>query len=302
MGPVEIGILLLLALFWGGAFFFIEILVDHLPPLSIVALRVGLGAVLMWVIVAARRVRLPRESSQWGALAVVGVLSTALPFFLITWAQTRIDSGLASVLNATAPLFVVLIAGMTLADERFTFAKLAGVLAGVAGVAILIGPDAVSAGFSGSVTGQLAVVGASLSYASAAIYSRRFAAMGLTPIMVVTGQLTTAAVLLLPAMAATQGLPSLSSLPLEAVLSLLGIVLLSTVLANVLYFRLLERAGATNAALAGFLMPITATVLGVVFLGERLSGAQLLGAGVIAVGLVLIDGRLLGRRAGTTSG
>lgn len=299
MGPVEILILLIISLLWGGAFFFVEILVETLTPLTIVTARVGLAAALLWGIVLVRKIDCPKRISDWGALAFVGLLSSALPFCLITWAQTQIDSGLASVLNATAPLFVVLVAGIALSDERLTLGKLMGVIAGIAGVSVLIGPDAVK-GIGGSALGQLAVIGAAFSYALAGVYARRFKTMGLSPIIVATGQLTTATVMLLPLAVIidgdqiASGLPLLA-MPLSVIACLLGLALFSTVLANVLYFRLLESAGATNAALVGFLMPVTATALGIAFLGEAFTPQQVAGALLIGLGLLIIDGRLFRR-------
>lgn len=296
MTPKEIGLLVLIALLWGGAFFFVEILVESLRPLTIVTARVGLAASLMWLLILIGRVQGPKGWAQWRAFLVIGILSSALPFCLITWAQTRIDSGIASILNATAPLFVVLIAGATLSDERLTTNKLIGVITGIAGVSVLIGPEALK-DLGGSALGQLAVIGAALSYGSSAVYSRRFAKMSVPPMTVVTGQLTMATVLLLPLAIALEGSNLPSSLPLEAIASILCLAIFSTFLANVLYFRLLETAGATNSALVGFLMPVTATALGIVFLNETLSATQIAGAFLIAIGLLVMDGRIFGKGA-----
>ncbi|MEM1036747.1 MAG: DMT family transporter [Pseudomonadota bacterium] len=296
MTPKEIGLLLLIALLWGGAFFFVEILVESLRPLTIVTARVGLAASLMWLLILIGKVQGPKGWAQWRAFLVIGILSSALPFCLITWAQTRIDSGIASILNATAPLFVVLIAGATLSDERLTTNKLIGVITGIAGVSVLIGPEALT-DLGGSALGQLAVIGAALSYGSSAVYSRRFAKMSISPMTVVTGQLTMATVLLLPLVIVFEGGDLPASLPLSAIASIVCLAVFSTFLANVLYFRLLETAGATNSALVGFLMPVTATALGIVFLNETLSVTQVAGAVLIAIGLLVMDGRIFGKAA-----
>lgn len=292
MGPVELGLLLFISLCWGGSFFFVEILLAYLPPLTIVTARIGIAAIVLWALVFMLKLQRPRGISQWGALIVLGLLSIALPFSLITWAQTRIDSSIASILNATAPLFVVLLAGITLSDERLTLNKLAGVITGLLGVSILIGPGAMN-GFGGSTVGQLAVVAASFSYALAAVFSRRFAQMGLSPTMVATGQVTMATVMLLPLALVMEGAPNLTTVPLTAYVSLLGLALLSTVLANVLYFRLIKTAGATNSALVGFLMPVVGTTLGIALLGEAFTLLQILGAVLIGVGLLIMDGRVV---------
>lgn len=294
MGPVEVATLIFLSLVWGGSFFFVEILVDYLPPLTIVTFRVGLAAILLWAIVLLTGVERPTGLRDWIALLIVGLTNNALPFCLIVWGQTQIDSGLASILNATAPLFTVVLAGAFLADERLSLNKVIGAILGVLGVIGLIGPDALS-GIGGSVLGQLAVVGAALSYAVAGVFSRRFSDYGIPPLMIATGQTTSAALILLPLMLYFDGGALMNGLPPLAWLCLLALALLSTVLAYVLYFRLIASAGATNAALVAFLIPISAVALGAIFLGERLDGLQILGALLIGAGLIVIDGRLFRR-------
>lgn len=302
MGPLEIASLGLLSLLWGGSFFLVEVLVDALPPLTIVTVRVGLAAILLWVIIFARRVLRPRTLRDWGALAIVGLLNNALPFSLIVWAQTQIDSGLASILNATAPLFTVILAGVYLADERMSGHKLSGVLLGLIGVIVLIGPDIWLAGFDNSVLGQMAVVGAALCYALAGVYSRRFADRGISPLMVATGQVSTATLMLLPLMiwfdGGALGAALTNAPPLPLIGALLGLALLCTVLAYILYFRLIASAGATNAALVTFLIPISAIAMGVLILGERFAPLQILGALIIGFGLIVMDGRLWTRLRG----
>lgn len=285
-------VLAILSLLWGGSFFFIEVLVAYLPPLTIVMARVGIAALLLWGIVFATGVARPTEAKDWIALGIVGLLNNALPFTLIVWGQTQIDSGLASVLNATAPLFTVIVAGVVLTDERFTRNKLGGVLIGFVGICVLMGPNALR-GLGGSVLGQLAVIGAALSYAFAAVFSRRFSARGIPPMMVATGQVTAATLLLFIPVILIDGPAILTPLPITAWGALIGIAVLSTVVAYGLYFRLLASAGATNAALVTFLIPISAIGLGAAFLGERLTPIQAAGAMLIGVGLIVMDGRFL---------
>lgn len=285
-----------LSVLWGGSFFFIEILVDHLPPLTIVTFRVGLAAIALWGIVLARRLPLPKTREQWGALFVIGLLNNALPFCLIVWGQTQISSGLASIFNATAPFFTVLVAGAVLTDERITKHKLAGVLIGLLGTAVLIGPEALK-GVTGSMLGQLAVMGAALSYAFAATFARRFKKWGLSPLIVATGQVTTAALMLLPFMLAIDRPWTNFAVPVEAVLAMAGLAFFSTVIAYILYFRLIASAGATNAALVTFLIPISAILLGVTILGETFTGVQAAGMALIGAGLLVMDGRIFARPA-----
>ncbi len=291
MKLADILILGVLSLLWGGSFFFIEILVKHLPPLTIVTARVGLATMALWAIVFALKIPLPKTRQHWTALCVVGFLNNALPFCLIVWGQTHISSGLASIFNATTPFFTVLVAGTLLADEGFTKRKMLGLLVGLIGTVVLIGPEALN-GLTGSMLGQLAVMGAALSYAFAAVYSRRFKAWGLSPLTVATGQVSMATLMLLPLMIYIDQPWTDLSLPIEAIGAILGLAIFSTVIAYILYFRLIASAGATNAALVTFLIPISAILLGVTILGETFTGLQAAGMGLIGLGLLIMDGRV----------
>lgn len=286
----DFGLLLALSLLWGGSFFFVEILVEDLPVMSLVTARVGLAALLLWSYVIIRRVPLPRRGKHWAALLGIGFLNNALPFCLIAWGQTRIDSGLASILNATTPFFTILVAAALIADERPSANKWGGVALGLVGVAVLIGPKALQ-GMSGEIWGQLAVMGAALSYALAAAYARRFKRWGMSPLIVATGQVSAATLMLLPFAIQSGGLSPFLTLSIQAWLALAGLALLSTAVAYILYFRLIASAGATNAALVTLLIPVSAILLGVAFLDESLTGAQLAGMTLIGIGLIVIDGR-----------
>jgi len=291
MSATDILMLVTLSILWGGSFFFIEILVKHLSPLTIVTMRVGLAALALWCIVLVRRLTLPSTLKQWGGLFIVGLINNALPFTLITWGQTHISSGLASIFNATTPFFTVLVAGVILVDERVTRQKLAGVMIGLMGTIILIGPESLK-GVTGSILGQLAVMGAALSYAVASVYSRRFKAWGLSPMIIVTGQVTMATLILLP-LALTIEKPWIGfDMPFEAIWAICGLAFVSTVIAYVLFFKLIASAGATNTALVTFLIPISAILLGVTILGERFTFLQAIGMAFIGFGLLVMDGRV----------
>jgi len=297
MSLADILMLITLSVLWGGSFFFIEILVRHLPPLTIVTFRVGLAAIALWILIVALRITLPQNRKHWGALLVIGCLNNALPFCLITWGQTHIGSGLASIFNAMTPFFTVLVAGALLVDEKITKPKLIGVLVGLLGAVIIIGPESLR-GVSGSMMGQIAVIGAAISYAFAAAYSRRFKKWGLSPLMVATGQVTMAALILLPlTLIIDKPLSTIifQSLPFEAVWAMAGLAFFSTIIAYVLYFRLIASAGATNAALVTFLIPISAILLGVSLLGETFTTLQAIGMVLIGLGLLIMDGRLMQR-------
>lgn len=290
--------LILLSTVWGCSFLFIEVLLRELPPFTIVLARVGIASVLMYLLLRLSGGNMPRGARVWRALFVIAALNSAIPYALFTYGQMEIDSGLASILNATTPLWGVVMTHLFTADEKANPGKIVGVILGIVGVIMMVGSDAL-AGLGSSVLAQLACLGATLCYAIASVYARRFKPMGLTAWQVATGQLLCAAVLILPFSLLFDkpwALPGLSGLTL---LALGGFVLLSTVLAYFLFFRLLESAGAMNAILTTFLIPIPAVILGAVFLGEQLEPKHYLGMATIGLGLLAIDGRLYARlRAG----
>jgi drug/metabolite transporter (DMT)-like permease len=285
-------ILLVLALIWGGAFFFIGVAVRHVPPLTYVFLRLTIGAAGLWsyLLIRGERISLPRKA--WGAILLLALLNNALPFALFGWSQTHIASGLASILNATTPIWGVVVAHFLTADERMTPRKLAGVLLGFGGVATMIGPSLLSSLGTGALA-QLACVVASLSYALAAVWARRFRRLGISPFSVTTGQLTAGAIIMLPASLAVDHPWTRAMPPLTAWGAITALALLCTALGYVLYFRLIDRAGATNALLVTLLVPPVAIVLGAMFLGETLAPQDFAGLTLIALGLAAIDGRLL---------
>jgi drug/metabolite transporter (DMT)-like permease len=291
MGRREWAMLLLLALVWGGSFFFNGVAVRELPSFTLVWLRVAVAAVCLWVLLAAMGLRMPRGGAVWAAFFGMGLLNNVLPFVLIVWGQHHIGSGLASILNATTPLFTVLVAHWLTDDEKLTRLKAIGVVVGFAGAAVMIGPDALR-GLGGGVLAQLACLGGALSYAFAGIFGRRFRRMGVAPLATAAGQVTASAVLLLPLMLLADR-PWLLPMPHVATwLAVLGVGTLSTALAYVLYFRILAAAGATNLLLVTFLIPVSAILLGVLVLGEVLLARQVAGMALVGVGLACIDGRL----------
>ncbi len=291
MSVTDIGMLVALSLVWGGSFFFVEVLINYLPPLTIVTSRVGFAALGLWALVLVLRLPLPKTRQHWSALFVIGLLNNVLPFCLIVWGQTQISSGLASIFNATTPFFTVLVAGALLVDERITGQKLLGVILGLSGTVVLIGPEVLN-GLTGSFYGQLAVMGAAFSYALSAVYSRRFKAWGLSPLIVATGQVTMATLMLAPLTLVIDQPWGLPAIPLAAIGAVAGLAFFSTVLAYILYFRLIDSAGATNAALVTFLVPISAILLGVTILGETFSTLHAAGMGLIGLGLLVMDGRI----------
>ena len=285
-------ILLVLALIWGGAFMFIGVAVRHVPPLTYVWLRLSIAAVamLLFMKVRGQPLGLPRE--VWGSMLLLALLNNAVPFTLFGWGQTHIASGLASILNATTPIWGVVVAHLFTQDERMTPRKIAGVLLGFTGVATMIGPALLSnIGTDG--LAQLACITASLSYALAAVWARRFRRMGLSPMSVTTGQLSAGALIMLPVALLADQPWTQSFPPLTAVASITALALLCTAFGYVLYFRLIDHAGATNALLVTLLVPPVAILLGALFLAEQLAAQDFIGLALIALGLAAIDGRLL---------
>ncbi|WP_436642805.1 DMT family transporter [Microbaculum sp. FT89] len=287
MGGTEWSLLLILSLLWGGSFLFAKVAVGELPPLTVAFLRVSIAALTLYVLVRAMGLTMPR-GAEWGAFLVLGAVNNAVPFSLIFWGLTEVSSGLAAILNAATPLFTVLLAHVLTRDERLTAAKLFGVLIGLAGVAVLIGVDALD-GVGLAVFAQLACVAAAVSYAFAGIWGRRFS--GQPPMVVAAGQVTASSVLLLPIVVAVD-MPWRLAMPSGmAVASILGLAVVSTALAYVIYFRILRAAGATNLLLVTFLIPISALAFGATLLGETVRPDDFLGMALIGIGLAAIDGR-----------
>lgn len=293
MGPVEWSLLITLSVLWGGSFFFVGVAVSGLPPFTIAVLRVGLAAVVLNLFLLALGLRLPADRGVWLAFFGMGFINNLIPFSLIIWGQTHIASGLASILNATTPLFSILVAHWLTTDERMTPGRITGILLGIAGVAVIIGPGALR-GLGTHVLAQLAILGASLSYAFGAVFGRRFRDLGIRPHVTAAGQVSASTVMLLP-LALLVDQPWTLAMPGAGVWgAVLGLAVLSTAVAYIIYFRILGSSGATNILLVTFLIPVSAVLLGVTLLGETLQPRHFAGMLLIGLGLAAIDGRVLG--------
>jgi drug/metabolite transporter (DMT)-like permease len=288
MGRAEWLLLVALSVLWGGSFFFAEVALAELPPFTVVLARVSLAAVALVAMVLASRQPVPRSLRLWGALVTMGALNNLIPFSLIVWGQTAIASGLAAILNATTPLFTVVLAHLLTRDERMSPGRLCGVVLGFAGVALMIGPAALRS-LDVAVTAQLACLAAALSYALAGIFGRRF--QGVPPLITAAGQIVASTLLILPLAVLVDRPWTLAPPGPEVWGALIGLALLSTALAYVIYFRILAVAGATNLLLVTFLIPVSALVLGIGILDERLAPGHLAGMALIALGLAAIHGR-----------
>ncbi|QYK43579.1 MAG: DMT family transporter [Paracoccaceae bacterium] len=280
MSRADWALLLLLSVLWGGSFLFVALALRGLAPLTLVWLRVALAALVLLAVLRAGGTALPPRRA-WGALAVMGLVNNALPFTLIAVAQGQIDAGLAATLNATTPLFTVIVAAAA-GVERVGGLRVAGVLAGLAGVAALMG------GGAGAPGAQALCLGAALLYALAGVWGRRLAGLGLSPPAAAFGMLASAALWLAPVVL-IHDTPFTRDAPGAAALaSVAALAVLCTALAYLIYFRLLARAGAVNLSLVTFLIPVSAIATGVAFLAEHVGPAQVAGLVLIGVGLWLV--------------
>ena len=291
IGLISALLLISLALVWGGSFFFAEIALREVPPLTIALHRVFWAVPVLFLVVWWRGMKVPKSFNAWFCYLVMGGLNNAIPFSLIFWGQTEISSGLASILNSTTAFFGVIVAGIFLVDEALTVRKIIGAIFGVFGVAVIMGIDAL-VNFDLRNLAQLAILGAAFSYALASVWGKRFLA-DYPPVVNAFGMLVGSTVLLFPFALYIEGMPALA-LSAEVWASLLAVALLSTAIAYFLYFNILARAGSANLMLVTLLIPPVAVGLGVAFLGEQLESETWYGFGLIAVGLLVTDGRLLG--------
>jgi drug/metabolite transporter (DMT)-like permease len=282
-------LLAFLSILWGGSFFFVAVAVQELRVLTLVLARVAIAAALLAMLVFAMRIQLPRKARPWLTFMVMALLNNVIPFTGITVGQKHVTSGLASVLIATTPVWSLLLGHFVIGDERLQAHRLVGILLGLGGTAILVGPEALL-GDLGSAIGIACVLAAALSYALAAIWGRRF--RGMSPLVAAAAQLTCSTVVLLP-LALFVDQPWTMVLPsAQAILAVLGLAVFATALAYVVFFRTIAALGPTNVMLVTLLVPMTAVFLGAFFLDEAILPHQVVGAAVIGCSLLIIDGRL----------
>lgn len=289
----EWSLLLLLGAIWGGAFFFARIAVAEIPPLNLVFFRVAIAAVALQIYLAivgpSFRLALPMAGSFVG----LALLNNIIPFSLMFVGQTELGAGAASILNATTPFWTMILANLLTSDEKLTVNKIVGVIIGIAGAAVMIGPGMI-ADMGAPAWAKLALIGTAVSYACATIYGRRFKSLPVS--VVATGQITAGAIVMLPVVLITHGTEELFSASLTTWSAVLALALLATSVAYIIFFSLLSSAGSTNTSLVTFIVPVSAIILGALFLGERLETFEFAGMALIAIGLVVIDGRMLRRK------
>ena len=282
--------LTLLSVLWGGSFFFVGFAVQDVPPLTLVFLRVFLAAIALALATLAMRQYLPRSLHAWYLFAGMALLNNVIPFTLIAFGQREVASALASILNATTPLWTVVIAHAFTGDEKLTTNRLVGVLFGLIGVAVLVGPEAAIQNTT-SLVAMMLIIGATISYGFAGLWGRQL--RGTSPLVSATGQLICSSAILLP-LAAIVDQPWLLPRPdTTTIYAIAALALLSTALAYIVFFHVLAVSGPTNVMLVTLLIPISATFLGITLLAETLTYGHIAGALIIAGSLLIFDGRVI---------
>ena len=288
--------LLFLSVLWGASFLFIKVAVAEIPVFTLVLVRVALAALLLHGVIALSGRAYPPPGPIYGRYALMGLVNNAIPFTLIVVATARIGAGAASILNAAAPIFTLLVAHVLTHDEKRTAQKTLGVLVGLLGVVAMVGLTALE-GLGGEAAAALAMLAATLSYGFSAVVGKSF--RGIDPVISAACQLTASSIMLAP-LAALLERPWTLPLPsLPTMAAALAFAVVSTALAYVLFFRLLVRAGGTNPMLVTLLIPVSGVALGALALGERFDAGEAAGMALIGAGLIILDGRaaaLLKRR------
>lgn len=284
----------LLSFIWGASFTLIKIGLVAMPTLTLVAGRLAFGAAALWVFIRWRGYRLPTATTMLGALALMGFFNNAVPFTLITWGETTIDSGLAAVLNSTVPLFTIVIAHLWLADERLTLRSVAGLLVGFLGVVVVVRSGATEVSMEalrgGDLGGQLAVIVASASYAVATVFARRYL-RGIHPFVLATAQLTAGAAFMGLAVALWEWPLAVDTTATGSILAVITLGIINTGVAYMLYFYLVSEVGATRTTLVTYVIPAVSLGLGYFILDEPLTVTVILGFLLIAAGVLLVTRR-----------
>jgi drug/metabolite transporter (DMT)-like permease len=284
-------IFLALGFMWGSSYLFIKLAVDDFGTFTLVALRLAVGAALLWVAVRLAHQRLPREQRIYGHLVVMAVVNIVIPFVLITWAEQTVDSSIAAILTSAVPLFAIVIAPLFLHDEPIRVNGVAGLGIGFVGVIILTSNDL--SVVDADLTGEIALLGAALSYAVGAVYSRRNM-RGIPPMIPAVFQVTFA-LIISGAIALVLERPWEARPDLEAVFSILWLGILGSGLAYLAVFRLFASWGATRTTLVAYLIPVWGIILGFLVLAEPIDGRLLVGTALVIGGMALVNSRF-GRR------
>ena len=291
LGAVEWGLIALQSMLWGSSYFFIAVVQDQVPILTVVAIRGVFASIMLIAIVTSLGYRMPATLAEWAHFAFFSTFNTLIPFALIVWGQARTTGGMAAILNASAPLFGIFLAHVLTHDEKLSANKLAGILLGFVGVAILVGSD-LAVVSSADLMARLALLAAPLLYVLANIYARN--RLGEYPPFVIAMMQMAASVFISVPVALAVDWPWTLPMPSMTVLgAIIATGVFGSGLAALCHFTVLQRAGAINAMLVTLIMPLTPILLGGIYLGERLTNREIFGAVIIAAALLIIDGRLL---------
>jgi drug/metabolite transporter (DMT)-like permease len=283
----EWGAFVLLGLIWGSSFLWIKIGVENITPTVLVTLRISFGLIGLLVVMAATRQAFPRDRSTLLKYVFMGVFNLVLPFLLITWGETKIDSSMAAILNGAQPLFIIVIAHFWLHDEKITLPRLGGLIVGFIGVVVLVAQDFNPNTLQGDIWGQLAVVLAAISYATALTFSRKYL-RGTKPVVQSTMILVVGAIIMWPLMSVTNQPIVLPSTPLTW-LAVIWLGLLGLCIAYLLFFYLNNAWGPTRASLVTYIFPIVGVFLGIIFLNEQPSWNMLIGSLLVIGGIVVVN-------------
>ena len=281
-----LGALLLLGAVWGASFFFIKVGVAEIAPLVLVSLRIGIAALVLLVVLYARGLRLPSRLRTWGDFLFTGVVGLVFPYLLITWGEQHIASGMAAILNATTPLFSVLLAYVWTREEQLSMMRSLGVALGFVGVVVAVGITNLSLA-SADTQAHLAVMLAALCYAITGLYSRRVF-RDMSPLVPATGQMLGGALAITPIALATHGIPAMPSA--TALGAVVGLAVFGTALAYILLYWILAHLGATRTSMVTYLLPPFALLYGALLLGEPVTVAALIGLGLVVIGILLANG------------
>jgi drug/metabolite transporter (DMT)-like permease len=285
-------LLLFLATLWGPSFLFIKVAVGEIPPITLVLARVGIAAILLYIVLRLQGHNLPRPGRIWGHIAIVALFHNSLPFVLLSWGEQHIDSALASIVNGTTPIFTILLAHMLTTDDRLTSTKVVGVTLGMLGMVLLVAPS-LFGGVEATTLGILAVIAVSASYGLAMVYSRKHL-RGMKPLAAPTGQFLVATLYLLPLALLIDRPLTLSAPSTQAIASMLALAIFGTALAFIVYYRLIESADASYISMVTYLVPVFGVILGVLILDERLSWNAYMAFAMILIGVMIVNGLFQG--------
>lgn len=280
--PCELLLLLMLSTLWGASYSFIKIGVATIPPITFIAARTLIAGMILVTILRWRGMRLPKDAVTWRRFLFQACLNSVIPFTLIAWAEQTTDAALATILNSTSPIFVFLLTVLITRHEAVTARKLFGVGAGIAGICLIVGLQALG-GLGQKLWAQLAIVAATICYAGAAIFGKNF--KELDPIMPAAGSMLCGTAVLIPICLATEQ-PWTLVPSLESILALLALSVFSTALAFVIYFRLIQTFGSVGTTAQAYLRVPIGVAIGVVFLDENLTSTAWIGLLCVIAGVV----------------